>query len=258
MNKYENDPDEFERVTRTIKSGPMRVDELSRYMLFQDMGAYARTLGLTVGRLREPQLAARILNRLLGVPKPAPTTPDKPAENQPWCDCENPDQLTFWAHAREGLPVNFHIDMKDAPAIDGYTIDSVYQQAIFWADLSNGGLKVAKVDDKKKANVTIRHADLKGNTLGVTIKRHYENGRMVSAEIIVDSKRDWTAIASNALASILLTVRHEVGHGLGAPHTLDPADILYPSPTEKNIHRAAGPGDTAWIRVGYPAAGMAA
>ena len=281
MNKYSNDPEEVERITRIIKAG-LTIHEARYFFRGFDAWQLANTLGMNTRRKTEAEVISYIYAHVFAPPKednPAPvknpTPPKKDAPSKPAqpkdidstdksdeivepveCDgCGGVSKLTGlrWDKVAKGEAVTYSIAplsartplaklLKDADL----KLEDVIAGAFgVWA--AEADIKFKKV---RKGDIHFTFDNLEDSTLGFAYQpasgELMENGGDLSGDITIDHTRRWV------LWLLILTLIHEIGHGIGIPHSKNPADIMYFRPASAG-NRKLGPGDIKEVAARYNA-----
>ena len=265
LNFYQNNPTEFKRARKIMAAG-MTQAEIQRFFLGIRSYEWLRAAGDNAVYRREHEVARAIIRLFLEnkVPLdpiiPEIMLPGDPAGSQapsqapkPEIDLDAPictgancggvseiKRMLRWDKVLKGEPVTVSFDMKNAPKVDGLTRKVMEQEILKWVS-GTPGLKI-KFLKSGKGDVHIRFAyidgqgDENGNILGMAFqpKKSLDmaDGGDLSGDIIIDSGDLWPL---RGLLKFLMTLRHEFGHAIGAPHLPNPGDTMYRAPTALNV-----------------------
>lgn len=273
LSKYQQDPNEYDRVVR-ILSGGMKESEIKRFFIGLDSYTFLKALGDPGNYTSEGAVVKGIIrvfaeNRVPKDPwmpggmslEPEPDDQETPDMDAPQCTGEcggvsKVRQMLRWKKALAGQPVTVSINMKNMPKIEGLTKEAIIQECMKWQavapTLDLKFLTKGTGDIHIDAKFIDGEGDERGNILGIAYQPRsgfdMEAGGMVSGDIFIDNGDLW---ALRGLAKLLLTLRHEFGHGLGAPHLGHPGDTMFDRPTALPKLQLSN-NDAEWAGDAYP------
>ena len=95
-----------------------------------------------------------------------------------------------------------------------------------------------------------------GGALAVTRSRFFLNGEFVDTDIVFNPDTSFSTTLASGTFDIEGVATHEVGHALGANHTLVAAASMFPrTPPEVNLQSQLSDDDAAFLTAAYPAPG---
>jgi len=95
-----------------------------------------------------------------------------------------------------------------------------------------------------------------GSALAVTRSRFFLNGEFVDTDIVFNPDTAFSTTLASGTFDIEGVATHEVGHSLGANHTLVAAASMFPrTPPEVNLQAQVADDDDAFLTAAYPAPG---
>ena len=95
-----------------------------------------------------------------------------------------------------------------------------------------------------------------GGALAVTHSRFFLNGEFADTDIIFNPTTSFSTTLATDTFDIEGVATHEVGHALGANHTVVAAASMFPStPPEVNLQAKVSDDDAAFLTAAYPAPG---
>lgn len=229
MNKYQANPDEFDRIKNLVAAG-LKADELARIFRYRDAFFFGQALGLETRRRNESMMVAAIYRTLTGPAaptRPVPPEPVKPIEpvvNDTAPECVNCGDMydavgKVWEKAYTHK-LTFSLDMKNAPTdlVSESDIEELFGQ---WAAVC--GVQFKKLR-RGRGDIHFQFSDLDGDALGAAYQSEtsrMEDGGMLAGDIFIDYTRQWEKWILN------LTILHEIGHAIGMPHSPEVADVMY-------------------------------
>lgn len=96
-----------------------------------------------------------------------------------------------------------------------------------------------------------------GGALAVTRSRFFLNGEFTDTDIVFNPTTSFSTTLATDTFDIEGVATHEVGHALGANHTVVGAASMFPrTPPEVNLQSQLSDDDTAFLTAAYPAPGV--